>query len=68
MLSGLGPGLDWNSLIFRRTGNSRRTAGLAPPDWPGLAFDYAGFVFTKNMKMVDEDGWVLEFRAENDTK
>ena len=22
----------------------------------------------KNMKMVDEDGWMLEFRAENDTK
>ena len=22
----------------------------------------------KNMKMVDEDGWILEFRAENDTK
>ena len=22
----------------------------------------------KNMKMVDEDGWMLEFRAESDTK
>ena len=22
----------------------------------------------KNMKMVDQHGWILEFRAENDTK
>ena len=27
-----------------------------------------GFCFEKNMKMVDEYGWILEFRAENDTK
>ena len=26
------------------------------------------FFFKKPMKMVDEDGWILEFRAENDTK
>ena len=24
--------------------------------------------YKKKMKMVDEDGWILEFRAENDTK
>ena len=22
----------------------------------------------KKMRMIDEDGWILEFRAENDTK
>ena len=26
------------------------------------------FVTQKNMKMGDEDCWILEFRAENDTK
>ena len=26
------------------------------------------FVFFLCMKMVDEDGWILEFKAENDTK
>ena len=24
--------------------------------------------FTKNMKMVNQHSWILEFRAENDTK
>ena len=35
-------------------------------------FDFHDFfldLFLKtNMKMVDEYGWILEFRAENDTK
>ena len=26
------------------------------------------FVVTTNLKMVDQLGWILEFRAENDTK
>ena len=26
------------------------------------------FFYKTNMKMVDEDGWILEFRAENNTK
>ena len=26
------------------------------------------FVTNKNMKMVDQHGWILEFRAETDTK
>ena len=26
------------------------------------------FFYKANMKMVDEDGWILEFGAENDTK
>ena len=26
------------------------------------------FVYKENLKMVDEDGWILEFRAESDTK
>ena len=31
--------------------------------------DFFGRFFTKKkMKMVDQHGWILEFRAENDTK
>ena len=26
------------------------------------------FFYKKNMQMVDQHGWTLEFRAENDTK
>ena len=26
------------------------------------------FFYKKNMRMVDQHGWILEFRAENDTK
>ena len=26
------------------------------------------FFYKQNMKMVDQHGWILEFRAENDTK
>ena len=29
---------------------------------------FGPFFTKKHMKMVDEDGWILEFRAENDTK
>ena len=47
------------------------------PVGPGIQgipekFDFHDFVWTyfykKNMKMVDQHGWILEFRAENDTK
>ena len=34
-------------------------------------FDFHVFLdlfLQKNMNLVDEDGWMLEFRAENDTK
>ena len=35
-------------------------------------FDFHDFCldqfYNKNMKMVGEDGWMLEFRAESDTK
>ena len=30
--------------------------------------DFSGPSFTNNMKMVDQHGWGLEFRTENDTK
>ena len=33
-----------------------------------LDFDVFVDFFTQNMKMVDQHGWILEFRAENDTK
>ena len=29
---------------------------------------FGPFFYKKNMKMVDDDGWMLEFRAESDTK
>ena len=29
---------------------------------------FLDFFLKKSMKMVDEHGWILEFRAENDTK
>ena len=47
------------------------------PVGPGIQgipekFDFHDFLliyfYKKNMKMVDEDGWILEFRAESDTK
>ena len=47
------------------------------PVGPGIQgipekFDFHDFVWTffykQNMKMVDQHGWILEFRAENDTK
>ena len=46
--------------------------GPVGPSLQGMPekFDFHVFVvfFTKNMKMVDQHGWILEFRAENDTK
>ena len=42
--------------------------GPGPPVHRGIFMCFEKIVLQKNMKMVDEDGRMLEFRAENDTK
>ena len=38
------------------------------PNLIKFSFFFEKIFFQKNMKMIDEDGWMLEFGAENDTK
>ena len=56
--------------------SGRKFSGLLHregPVGPGIEgmpekFDFHDLFLNKNMKMVDEYGWILEFRAEIDTK
>ena len=65
----------------RPLGQGARAQGPSAPPGPSPSWDFIyfhvfvfvflifrPFFFKTNMKMVDEDCWMLEFRAENDTK